>query len=87
MNDLSPKLLEDGLLTVAEAATFLRLSRSTLYGLMERGDLPFVCIGRTRRIPRRAVLYLAARCLKGGWQTDSSGKAIGKKNGPPSWDR
>ena len=51
---------------VTEAADFLRLSRSNLYALMERGELPFVKLGRSRRIPRRAVIALAAGGLRGG---------------------
>ena len=59
-------LVEDGLLTVQQAATFLQISRSNLYALMERGELAFVKIGRSRRIPRRALVELAARELRGG---------------------
>lgn len=39
------------LLHVTEAARRLALSRSTVYNLMERGDLAYVKIGRARRIP------------------------------------
>ena len=60
------ELVADGLLTVREAAEFLRLSRSALYRLMDRGALPFVKLGRNRRIPRRALVELAARGLRGG---------------------
>ncbi len=59
-------MVEDGLLTVAEAAEFLKLYRSTLYALMDDGELPFAKIGRARRIPRRAVVELAGRNLHGG---------------------
>ena len=59
-------LVADGLSTVREAAGFLRLSRSTVYTLMDRGELPFVKLGRSRRIPRRALVELAARGLRGG---------------------
>ncbi len=59
-------LVADGLMTVREAAEFLRLSRSAIYLLMDRGELAFVKLGRSRRIPRRAVVALAARGLKGG---------------------
>lgn len=34
------ELVSGGLMTVLEAASFLRLSRSTIYGLMEKGILP-----------------------------------------------
>ncbi len=59
------ELVADGLFTVAEAASFLRLSRSNLYVLMERGELAFVKLGRSRRIPRRALVELAAGGLRG----------------------
>ena len=57
-------IVADGLVTVSEAASFLSLSRSTLYTLMDRGDIPFVKLGRSRRIPRRALIELAARELR-----------------------
>ena len=61
-------LVADGLLTVRECAEFLHLSRSTIYELMDAGELRFAKLGRARRIPRRAVIELAARELKGGRQ-------------------
>lgn len=63
-------LVAEGLLSVGEAARFLSLSRSTLYELMESGRLVYVKLGRARRIPRRAVVALAASHLRGGWQRD-----------------
>jgi excisionase family DNA binding protein len=39
-----------GLALIKEAADFLRLSRSKVYELMESGELPFVKIGRSRRV-------------------------------------
>jgi excisionase family DNA binding protein len=64
-------IVADGLMTVPEAAAFLRLSRSTLYNLMESGRLAYVRLvgdGRraARRIPRKAVIALAAVHLVGG---------------------
>ena len=58
-------LVGDGLLTVSEAIAFLRLSRSTLYTLMDAGELAYVRIGRARRIPRQALIKLAAAHLNG----------------------
>jgi excisionase family DNA binding protein len=60
------KLVEDGLDRIAEAVRFTKLSRSKLYMLMESGELPFVRIGRCRRIPHRALLNLAVQNLVGG---------------------
>ena len=59
-------LVRDGLLTVPEAIAFLRLSRSTLYSLMELGELAYIQIGRARRIPKQALVDLAIMHLKGG---------------------
>lgn len=63
--DANETLVGDGLMTLSEAIAFLRLSRSTLYALMDGGDLAYVRIGRTRRIPKRALVDLAATHLKG----------------------
>ncbi len=59
------------LLTIREAAGFLRLSRSTIYLFMDRGLLPFAKFGRTRRIPKRALVELAAAHLEGGVRVES----------------
>jgi excisionase family DNA binding protein len=58
-------LVGDGLLTVSEAIAFMRLSRSTLYTLMDEGELAYVRIGRARRIPKRALIDLAMAHLNG----------------------
>jgi excisionase family DNA binding protein len=62
-------LVADGLVTVQEAAEFVSISRSKLYELMDTGELVYVKIGRSRRVPRRALIDLAARGLKGGWRS------------------
>ena len=59
-------LVSDGLMRVQEAALFLGLSRAAVYQLMERGEMPWVKLGRARRIPRRAVVGLAAGRIQGG---------------------
>ncbi|MDI6871234.1 MAG: helix-turn-helix domain-containing protein [Bacillota bacterium] len=60
------ELVGDGLLGVEEAADFLGVRRSLLYVLMGRRELPWTKIGRRRLIPRRALVELAARELRGG---------------------
>ena len=74
--DHREELVQDGLMTIREAVAFLRLGRSTLYGLMERGDLPYACIGDRRLIPRRALVDLAASHLRGEFPEPATG------NGP-----
>ncbi len=48
---------DDGrlVLTVAEAAKALGISRALAYELVARGELPVLCLGRRRVIPRRAL--------------------------------
>ena len=57
MNDpdtcASPKLQR-----VAEVAKYLSLSRSTVYQMMDRGELPYVKFGKSRRIRWEDVLKL-----------------------------
>jgi excisionase family DNA binding protein len=59
----TPAITDDGLETVEWAKGFLRVSRSFLYGLMDAGQLPYVKLGRSRRVPRRAVMDLAQQHL------------------------
>lgn len=64
MNTLTnDELVADGLQRVSEAARFLGIGRSLLYRLINSGVLPTVRIGRSRRIPIRAVRDFAARNL------------------------
>jgi excisionase family DNA binding protein len=56
-------LVRDGLDRVAEVARFLGMSKSAVYALMARGELAFVKLGKSRRIPKRATIELAARNL------------------------
>lgn len=61
-------VLTDGLLTIEQTQAMLAVSRSTVYALMDRGELAYVQLGRARRVPRRAVTLLLERNLKGGWR-------------------
>lgn len=48
-------------LTVAEVATTLRVSKMTIYRLVDTDDLASIRVGRTIRIPEKAVeRYVAA---------------------------
>ena len=59
------KVVEEGLMTVREGARFAAVSVAALYSMMARGELAYVKLGRSRRIPRRALVELAARNLVG----------------------
>lgn len=49
------------LLYVTEAASVLRVSRAYAYRLVARGELPSVRIGKSVRVPYRALLDYLAR--------------------------
>ncbi|MEU7551073.1 helix-turn-helix domain-containing protein [Streptomyces sp. NPDC044571] len=49
------------LCTVEDAVVLLRLGRSTIYELMGSGHLPFVKVGRARRIRRTDIDAFAAQ--------------------------
>lgn len=59
------QLIEKGLRRVTDVAELLQISRSTVYNLMNRGLLPSIKIGRSRRIPLRAVIDFASLRLQG----------------------
>ena len=42
-------------LTVAEVATVMRVSKMTVYRLVHAGTLPAVRVGRSFRVPEKAV--------------------------------
>lgn len=59
-------VMSEGLATLKEAQRFLRVSQSTIYVLMQSGELASTKIGRSRRIPWSALRELVARSLVGG---------------------
>jgi excisionase family DNA binding protein len=61
--DEPEELVDGGFVSVGEAAEFLRLSRATVYLLMDRGQLRYAKFGKSRRIPRKALMDYAQRCL------------------------
>jgi excisionase family DNA binding protein len=56
-------------LTIEEAAEVLRIGRSAAYEAARRGELPAVRIGRTVRVPRRAL-----EALLGAQEDESPGR-------------
>ena len=64
-NEKKLELISDGLATVMEAAKFLNVGRSTIYLLMDQGELTYSKIGRCRRIPWKTIRQLAANSLVG----------------------
>lgn len=45
-------------LTVEEAAKLLRIGRGAAYEAVRKGEIPSVRVGRSIRVPRRALLEL-----------------------------
>lgn len=68
MDDLSP------LMTVDELRRYLRVSRTTAYAMVNRGDVPVVRIGRGRiRIPRVALVRQLAETMRQSPETREVG--------------
>lgn len=51
------------LIRVSEVARHLSLSRSTIYQMMDRGELPYVKLRKSRRVPLEAVERLISKNL------------------------
>ena len=45
----------DNMLDVREVATLLSVSKMTIYRLINQGEMPAIRVGRSLRIPERAV--------------------------------
>jgi len=52
---VDPALAEVKFLTVAEVAGLMRVSKMTVYRMVHAGELPAVRVGRSFRVPERAV--------------------------------
>ncbi len=60
----SPRpLSEVRFLTVAEVASVMRVSKMTVYRLVHSGDLASVRVGRSFRVPERAVHEYLSRAF------------------------
>ncbi len=63
----SEQLSEVRFLTVAEVATVMRVSKMTVYRIVHAGELPAVRVGRSFRVPEKAVHdYLQAAFIEAG---------------------
>ncbi len=60
-------LSEVSFLTVKEVADLMRVSKMTVYRLVHSGELPAVRVGRSFRVPERAVHhYLSTAYIEAG---------------------
>jgi excisionase family DNA binding protein len=50
-----PGLAQVQFLTVAEVASVMRVSKMTVYRLVHNGELPAVRVGKSFRVPEKAV--------------------------------
>jgi excisionase family DNA binding protein len=55
MSTTSEGLREVRFLTVAEVAGVMRVSKMTVYRMVHAGELPAVRVGRSFRVPEKAV--------------------------------
>jgi excisionase family DNA binding protein len=55
MSGSKASLEEVKFLTVAEVATIMRVSKMTVYRMVHSGALPAIRVGRSYRVPERAV--------------------------------
>lgn len=64
---VDPALAEVKFLTVAEVATVMRVSKMTVYRMVHGGELPAVRVGRSFRVPEKAVHdYLRGAFIEAG---------------------
>jgi excisionase family DNA binding protein len=64
---VDPALAEVKFLTVAEVASVMRVSKMTVYRMVHAGELPAVRVGRSFRVPEKAVHeYLRAAFIEAG---------------------
>ena len=64
---IDPSLADVKFLTVAEVAGVMRVSKMTVYRMVHSGDLPAVRVGRSFRVPEKAVHeYLRAAFIEAG---------------------
>ena len=55
VHPVDPALAEVKFLTVAEVAAVMRVSKMTVYRMVHGGEMPAVRVGRSFRVPEKAV--------------------------------
>jgi excisionase family DNA binding protein len=55
VHPVDPALAEVRFLTVAEVAALMRVSKMTVYRMVHGGEMPAVRVGRSFRVPEKAV--------------------------------
>jgi excisionase family DNA binding protein len=66
-NPFDPALADVKFLTVAEVAAVMRVSKMTVYRMVHSADLPAVRVGRSFRVPEKAVHdFLRAAFIEAG---------------------
>jgi len=67
VHPVDPALAEVKFLTVAEVAAVMRVSKMTVYRMVHSAELPAVRVGRSFRVPEKAVHdYLRAAFIEAG---------------------
>jgi len=67
VHPVDPALAEVKFLTVAEVAGVMRVSKMTVYRMVHSAELPAVRVGRSFRVPEKAVHdYLRAAFIEAG---------------------
>jgi excisionase family DNA binding protein len=73
---MNTESIDDGLMTIEEACQFARMSRSSLYGLMQRGRLVSVKLGKSRRIPKAGLVAFLGRHVMNSTAADRPPPAV-----------
>jgi len=71
------EVLDEGLMTVNEVAEFLRVSRFTVYRMIDGNELPSVQVRGLRRIPAKAVKDYVRASLNQTSTAASAGAVVG----------
>lgn len=66
---MQQQVIQSDLLKLPEAASYLRISRSSLYRLFDRGELKSIYVGARRLVSKRTLDAYIQRLEDGNGQT------------------